>query len=91
VPVARMSLLPVWVWFHHSVYASPLAMSIATVLPSPCYKIIVLPRVDASTLAMPSLFPPSSVYLSAFACSSCHAIVFLPLSPKMLSPKVGLL
>lgn len=91
VLVSRMSLLPVWPYFHQSVHVVPLVVFVPSALPSPVCTTHVPSGVAASTLTILSLFPPSSIYLSSFACSSCHTITSFPLSPKLLSPLVDLL
>ena len=86
-----MILQPVWVQFHQSVNVVPPPVSIPTMLPSLVCATLVLLEVAASTLATPSLFPPSFIYLSAFAHSSYRDIASSSLSRKLLSAQVGFL
>lgn len=90
VPTTRMSLPPIWVQFHQCVHVIPLILSFPTMLPYPIYVAHVVSGVAPLNLATPSLFPPSSVYLSPFVCYSCHHVTSSPLSLRFISPQVGL-
>ena len=67
------------------------AILVLNALPSLICVAPIPSRVSPSTHANPSLFPPSSVFLSAFAQSSCHVVSYLPLLPKLLFTQVGML
>ena len=86
VPTARMSLPPIWVKFHQSMHVSPPGVVVPTALPSPICATLVPFGVAPLSLATPSLFPSSYVFLSTFLWSSCGIVASSPLFPMMLYP-----
>ena len=91
VSAAPMSLLPIRVQFHLYVYVVPPTVSVPATLPYLFYVASIPSRVTPSTLATPSLFPPSYFFLSAFVQSSCGIVSSSPLLPKIISPQVSIL
>ena len=91
MPTILMSLLLVQVQFHPFVQVAPPVIHVLVSLPSPVCATPVPSGVAPSTHATPSLFPPFSVFLSAFPRSSYHILESSLLLPKTLSAQVGLL
>jgi len=79
-----MSLLPIWAQFHISVHDTPPVVPLLLELPSSICSALVPSGVSPLTHATPSLFPPLSIFLSTFACSSYCVVAYSPLLPKLL-------
>lgn len=87
--VARMSPLPIWAQFHQSMHIVPLGVHVPTVPPSPVCAALASSGDSPSTLKTPSLFHPSSFFLSTSVRSSCRVIASSPLLLEVLSTQVG--
>lgn len=91
VPAVQMSWLVVQVQFHLSTNVAPANVHVLFALPYFFYVGPIPSGVSPSTRANPSLLPPFSIFISAFANSSCHVVASSPLLPKLLCAQVGML